>query len=149
MVNFHQSLLFLNTLFSLLLVPQEFPARISRKIFPQDFPELYRDWLANHHPILNAKFPPITTFLKYPFFPPPCPTKFSRKIFPQDFPPTISHNNFPQSFPARFSCKILPQQIPARFSRTIFLQDYPTWFSRKIFLSCILIVGYPSSYTKC
>ena len=40
--------------------PQEFPARISHKIFEQDFPELDPDWLAPHHPIPNAKFPPIT-----------------------------------------------------------------------------------------
>ena len=38
MLNFHQSLPFLNLLFPLLLVPQEFPTRISHKIFPQDFP---------------------------------------------------------------------------------------------------------------
>ena len=66
--------------------PQDFPARFSRKIFPQDFPELDPDWLAPHHPIPNATFPPITAFLKLAFSPPPCPTTFSCKNFPQDFP---------------------------------------------------------------
>ena len=33
---------------------------ISHKNFPQDFPKLDPDWLAPHHPIPNAKFPPIT-----------------------------------------------------------------------------------------
>ena len=37
MLNFHQSLPFLNWLFPLLLVPQEFPARFFSKIFQQDF----------------------------------------------------------------------------------------------------------------
>ena len=37
---------------------------ISHKIFPQGFPKLDPDWLAPHHPIPNAKFPPITAFLK-------------------------------------------------------------------------------------
>ena len=37
MLNFHQSLPFLNWLFPL-LAPQEFPARICHKIFMQDFP---------------------------------------------------------------------------------------------------------------
>ena len=60
--------------------PQDFPARISRKSFPQDFPELDPDWLAPHHPILNAKFPPITALLNRPTYhkrskvsPPPFP----------------------------------------------------------------------------
>ena len=86
--------------------PQDFPARfptrfsrkishkISHKIFPQDFPKLDPHWLAPHHPIPNAKFPPITAFLKLAFSPPPFPTTISHKIFPQDFP---------QDFPTRFS----------------------------------------------
>ena len=45
------------------IFPQEFPTRFSCKIFPQDFPELDPDWLAPHHPIPNAKFPPITAYL--------------------------------------------------------------------------------------
>ena len=60
--------------------PQDFPARISRKSFPQDFPELDPDWLAPHHPIPNAKFPPITALLNRPTYhkrskvsPPPFP----------------------------------------------------------------------------
>ena len=63
-----------------------FPRRISCKIFPQDFPKLEPDWLAPHHPIPNAKFPPITAFLKLAFSPPPCPTRIFCKIFPPDFP---------------------------------------------------------------
>ena len=94
MLNFHQSLPFLNWLFSPPPFParfshkiflQEFPARFSHKIFPQDFPELDPDWLAPHHPIPNAKFPPITAFLKMAFSSPPFPARISRKIFPQDF----------------------------------------------------------------
>ena len=67
MQNFHQSLPFLNWLFPLLH-------------FPQDFPELDPDWLAPHHPIPSAKFPPITALLNRPTYhkrskvsPPPFP----------------------------------------------------------------------------
>ena len=93
MLNFHQSLPFLNWLCPLLHFPQEFPARFSRNNFPQqfparfsrnnfpqDFPELDPDWLAPHHPISNAKFPPITGLLNRPTYhkrskvsPPPFP----------------------------------------------------------------------------
>ena len=60
--------------------PQEFPARISHKIFPQEFPELDPDWLATHHPIPNAKFPPITALLNRP-------TYYKRsKVSPPPFP---------------------------------------------------------------
>ena len=90
------------------IFPQDFPTRISRKIFLQDFPELDPDWLAPHHPIPNAKFPPITAFLKLAFYPPPCPTR----IFPQEFPARFSHKNFPKDFPTRFSHKIFPQDFP-------------------------------------
>ena len=62
------------------IFPQHFPARISRKIFLQDFPKLNPDWLAPHHPIPNAKFPPITALLNRPTYhkrskvsPPPFP----------------------------------------------------------------------------
>ena len=48
--------------------PAAFPPRISHKIFPQDFPELDPDWLAPHHPIPNAKFPPITALLNMPTY---------------------------------------------------------------------------------
>ena len=99
MLNFHQSLPFLNWLFPCSLshknFPQELPTRISRKIFPQDFPKLDPDWLAPHHPIPNAKFPPITAFLKLAFCPPPCPTRIYCKNFPQDFPAKFSHKIFP------------------------------------------------------
>ena len=64
------------------------------------------DWLAPHHPIPNAKFPPITAFLKLAFSLPPFPARFSHNNFPQDFPTTISRKIFPQQFPARFSHKI-------------------------------------------
>ena len=67
MLNFLQSLPFLNWLFPLLLVPQEFPTRFSHKIL-QDFAELDPDWLAPHHPIPNAKFPPITALLNRPIY---------------------------------------------------------------------------------
>ena len=70
------------TRFSHKIFPQEFPANISHKIFLQDFPKLDPDWLAPHHPVANAKFPPIIGFLKLAFSPPPCPTRFSCKIFP-------------------------------------------------------------------
>ena len=102
MLNFHQSLPFLNWLFPLVPYPQDFPARISCKIFPQDFPELDPDWLTPHHPIPNAKFPPITVFLKLAFSLHCCPpARFSRKIFLYaKFPPITE-------FPTRFSHKIL------------------------------------------
>ena len=80
MLNFNQSLPFLNWLFPLLHFPQDFPARFSHKIFLQDFPTRF--------------------FCK--IFPQDFPTRFSRKIFPK-----ISHKifpqDFPQDFPARFS----------------------------------------------
>ena len=98
MLNFHQLLPFLNWLFPLLLVPQEFPTRFFDKNFLQDFPELDPDWLAPHHPIPIAKFPPITAFLKSPF-----PLLLVPQDFPQDFPARFSHKNFLQDFPARFS----------------------------------------------
>ena len=93
MLNFHQLLPFLNWLFPLLLVPQEFltriscknfpqdfPTRISRKIFPQDFPELDPDWLVPHHPIPNAKFPPMTALLNRPTY------HKRSKVSPSPFP---------------------------------------------------------------
>ena len=129
MLNFHQSLPFLNWLFPPpfparisrkifpqdfphKFFPQEFPARFSRKISPQDFPKLDPDWWTPHHPIPNAKFPPITAFLKLAFSPPPFPARISCKNFPQDFPTRFSRKNFPQEFPARFSRKIFPQDFP-------------------------------------
>ena len=142
MLSFHQSLPFLNWLFPTSLFPQDFSARISHKIshkiflqefptniyckiFLQDFPDLDPDWLAPHNPIPNAKFPPITAFLKLAFSPPPCPSKFSRKNFPQIFPTRISHKIFLQTFPTRFFCKNFSQEFPARFSCKIFPQDFP------------------------
>ena len=81
MPNFHQPMPFLNWLFPTPVpIPQEFPTRFSCKIFPQDFPKLDPDWLSPHHPIPNAKFPPITALLKRPTYhknakasPPPLP----------------------------------------------------------------------------
>ena len=59
---------------------QDFPARFSCKNFPQEFPELDPDWLASHHLIPNAKFPPITALSNRPTYhkrpkvsPPPFP----------------------------------------------------------------------------
>ena len=141
--------------------PQQFPARISHKNFPQDFPELDPDWLAPHHPIPNAKFPPITAFLKLAFSPPPFPARISHKIFPQDFPTRFSHKiflswiligwlpitlfqmlNFHQSLPF-LNWLFPPPPFPARISHKIFPQDFPTRFSHKIFLSWILIGWLP------
>ena len=51
-----------------------------RNIFPQDFPELDPDWLAPHHPIPNAKFPPITALLNMPTY------HKSAKVSPPHFP---------------------------------------------------------------
>ena len=59
---------------------QEFPARFSHKNFPQDFPKLDPDWLAPHHPIPNAKFPPITALLNMPTY------HKSAKVSPPPFP---------------------------------------------------------------
>ena len=59
---------------------QDFPTRISRKNFPQDFPKLDPDWLAPHHPIPNAKFPPITALLNRPTY------HKSAKVSPPPFP---------------------------------------------------------------
>ena len=76
-------------------ISTDFPATFSCNIFLQDFPELDPDWLAPHHPILNAKFLPITAFLKLVFF------------------------------PSSLSCKIFPQEFSTKFSCKIFLQDFP------------------------
>ena len=90
MLNFHQSLPFLNWLFPLLHFPQDFSARISRKIFPQEFPAR----------------------ISHKIFPQEFPTRFSRNNFPQQFPTTISRKIFLQDFPTRISCKIFPQEFP-------------------------------------
>ena len=68
------------TRFSCKNFPQDFPARISHKNFLQDFPELDPDWLAPHHPIANAKFPPITALLNMPTY------HKSAKVSPPPFP---------------------------------------------------------------
>ena len=62
------------------IFPQDFPTRISHKNFPQDFPKLDTDWLAPHHPIPNAKFPPITALLNRPTY------HKSAKVSPPPFP---------------------------------------------------------------
>ena len=151
MLNFHQSLSFLNWLFPLLHFPQEFPARISARISQQDFPAR-----------ISCKN-----------FPQQFPARISCKIFPQQFPARISHKIFPQQFPARISRKIFlswiligwlpitlfqmlnfhqslsflnwlfpllhfPQEFPtARISRKIsrknFPQEFPARISRKNF----------------
>ena len=143
----------------LLHFPQQFPARFSCKICLQDFPELDPDWLAPHHPIPNAKFSPITGFLKLAFSTPPFTTRFSHKNFPQQFPARFSCNNFLQDFPTKFSSKIFLSWIlirwfpitlfqmlnfhqsqpflnwlfPSSISCKNFLQEFPARFSRKIF----------------
>ena len=62
------------------IFPQEFPTRFSHKNFPQDFPKLDPDWLAPHHPIPNAKFPPITALLNRSTY------HKSSKVSPPPFP---------------------------------------------------------------
>ena len=59
---------------------QGFPARISHKDFLQDFPKLDPDWLAPHHPIPNAKFPPINALLNRPTY------HKSARVSPPPFP---------------------------------------------------------------
>ena len=108
---------------------QQFPARFSRK----DFQKLDPDLLVSHHPIPNAKFPPITAFLKLAFPLLHFPQDFLQEFPELDFPATISHKNFLQEFPARFSRKIFPQEFPARFSHKIFPQEFPARFSRNNF----------------
>ena len=124
-----------------------FPTRFSHKVFLQDFPELDPDWLAAHHPIPNAKFPPITAFLKLAFSPPSCPARISHKIFLQDFPARFSPKIFPsciligwlpitlfqmlnlnQSLPFLnwlFPLLLVPQEFSTRFSYKIFPKDFP------------------------
>ena len=133
MLNFHQSLHFLNWLFPLLLVPQEFPTRFSRKIFPS---WILIGWLPitlfqmlNFHqslPFLNWLFPLLLLLQEFP-------ARISLMNFLQDFPTRFSHKNFPQDFPARFSCKNFLQDFPTRFSHKNFLQDFPARTSCKIF----------------
>ena len=129
------------TRFSRKIFSQEFPARISHKIFPQDFPELDPDWLAPHHPIPNAKFLPITAFLKLAFSPPPCPARFSCKIFPSWIligwlPITLfqmarcPHYPFPKSHGNPKSMNKLTLNKPAKFSA-----EFPT---KNAFLKPIL-----------
>ena len=77
---------FLDPLHTIKTFRTRFSTRFSCKIFLQVFPELDPDWLAPHHPIPNAKFPPITAFLKLAVSPPPCPARFSCKNFLKDFP---------------------------------------------------------------
>ena len=111
---------------------QQFPTRISRKIFPQDFPELDPDWLSPHHPIPNAKFPPITVFLKLAFCAPPFPARISHKNFPQDFPPRISCKIFPQDFPKLDPDWLAPHHpIPsAKFPPITAQLNRPTYHKR-------------------
>ena len=66
--------------FSRKILPQDFPTKISLKIFPLNFAELDPDWLAAHHPIPNAKFPPITALLNMPTY------HKSAKVSPPPFP---------------------------------------------------------------
>ena len=67
--------------------PAEFPVRYHAAFparfpiaFSAEFPNLDADWLAPHHRIPNAKFPPITALLSRPTYhksanvsPPPFP----------------------------------------------------------------------------
>ena len=85
-------------------------------------------------PIPNAKFPPVSAFLKLAFSPPQCPTRFSRKNFRQDFPKLFSdwlapHHPIPNDkFPpitAFLKLAFSPPPCPTRFSCKIFLQEFP------------------------
>ena len=105
MLNFHQSLSFLNWLFPLLHFLQEFHTRFSRNNFLQDF-------LAT----ISCKN-----------FPQDFPTTISRKIFPQQFSARFSCNISPQDFPARFSRNIFLQDFPTRFPTTISRKIFPSW----------------------
>ena len=110
---------------------QQFPATISHNNFPQDFPELDPHWLAPHHPIPNAKFPPITAFLKLAFSP-PFPARFSHKNFPQDFPTRIFQKIFSQDFPQLDPHWLAPHHpIPnAKFPPITALLNRPTYHKR-------------------
>ena len=138
MLNFHQSLPFLNWLFPLLLFPQEFPSRFSSKNFPQDFPagisrKIFPSWI-----LIGGL--PITLFQMLNFHQslPHLSWLFPLLLFPQEFP---------TRFCSRFSCKIFPQDFPTRFSHKIFPQEFPSRFShkntRKIFPSWIPIGWLP------
>ena len=100
MLNFHQSLPFLNWLFPLNPVPQDF-----KQIFPQDLPQNF----------LQQEFP---TRFSHKIFPQDFPTRF----FLQDF------KQISCKISCRISHKIFPQDFPARFSHKIFIQDFPTRF---------------------
>ena len=119
MLNFHQSLPFLNWLFPLLHFPQEFPTRFFHQNFLQQFPaifscKIFLSWiLIGWLPITlfqMLNFHQSLSFLNWLFpllhFPQEFPTTFSRNNFAQQFPTRFSHNNFPQQFPATISCKI-------------------------------------------
>ena len=59
--------------------PQHFPQDFQQH-FAKVFPELDPDWLAPHHPIPNAKFPPITALLNMSTY------HKSTKVSPPPFP---------------------------------------------------------------
>ena len=152
MVNFHQSLPFLNCPFPLHPFPQEFPTKFSCRIFPQDFPARFS------HKNFLQEFP---TRFSHQIFPQEFHARFFRKIFQSWIligwlPITLFQIlNFHQSLPflnllfspppclARFSHKIFLQEFPSRISCKIFPQEFPARFSRKIFQSWILIGWLP------
>ena len=140
------------------------PARISRKIFPQEFPARFatefpakfsrKNFLQEFPTRISHKiFPswiligwlPITLFqmLNFHQLLPFLNWLFSLLLVLQEVPTRISCKIFPQDFPTRISCKIFPQKFPARISCKIFPQDFPTRFSHKIFPSWILIGWLP------
>ena len=107
------------------IFPQEFPARFSHKNFQQDFPELDPDWLAPHHPIPNAKFPPITTLLNRPTY------HKSAKVSPSPFPKSYgnpkSMNKLTLNEPAFTTNLKNPMyiQIKRNFELTMFELNMP------------------------
>ena len=161
---FHQSLSFLNWLFPLHPVPQDFPTRFSHKNFPQDFPIRFSCKISCK--IFPQQFPTtISHKISHKNFLQDFPMRFSCKIFPQDFPkldpdwlaphhpipnakfPLITAflklAFFPPPCPTRFSHKNFSQVFPATISCNNFLQDFPTRFSHKNFPSWILIGWHP------
>ena len=126
---------------------QDFPARFSCKIFPQDFPQDFSQDFLQDFP---TRFSHSISYKIFPQgFPTRFPARFSHKIFPWDFPtrfPTrFSPNHFPQEFPTSLSCKIFLQEFPTRISHKIFPQDFPARFSQ----AGSWLVGSLSPYSKC
>ena len=77
---------------------------ISHRIFPQDFP------IRISHKIFSTRIARKNFLQDFP-------TTISHRIFPQDFSTGFSCKIFPRQFPARFSRNDFLQQFPARISQ--------------------------------